>query len=94
MSAVPNGEIVACGHRTPCRDIAEHVGRNNAGELAPAWPSAIANVEVEQGLRQVGWRSRVTGHICECPVYEASPHADSEPVFVVASGSGQGADRG
>lgn len=34
-------------------------------------------------LRQVGWRSKVTGDICDCPVYERSPHANSEPVFVV-----------
>jgi hypothetical protein len=31
---------------------------------------------------QVGWRSRRTGQICECPVYERSPHANSDPVYV------------
>lgn len=33
-------------------------------------------------LIQVGWRSRLTGEICECPVYERSPHANSDPVYV------------
>lgn len=31
---------------------------------------------------QVGWRSRTTGEMCDCPVYEASPHANSDPVLV------------
>lgn len=31
---------------------------------------------------QVGWRSRITGEMCDCPVYESSPHANSEPVMV------------
>jgi hypothetical protein len=31
---------------------------------------------------QVGWRSRKTGELCECPVYESSPHANSDPVMV------------
>lgn len=34
-------------------------------------------------LVQVGWRSKATGVICDCPVYERSPHANSDPVFVV-----------
>ena len=31
---------------------------------------------------QIGWRSRLTGEICDCPVYELSPHANSDPVYV------------
>ena len=31
---------------------------------------------------QVGWRSRTSGVMCDCPVYERSPHADSDPVMV------------
>jgi hypothetical protein len=34
-------------------------------------------------LVQVGWRSKITGEVCDCPVYEMSPHANSEPVFVL-----------
>jgi hypothetical protein len=31
---------------------------------------------------QIGWRHQDTGVMCDCPVYETSPHADSEPVMV------------
>lgn len=31
---------------------------------------------------QVGWRSRTTGEMCDCPVHERSPHANSDPVMV------------
>jgi hypothetical protein len=34
-------------------------------------------------LVQVAWRSKVTGVICDCPVWETSPHATSEPVYVI-----------
>lgn len=36
-------------------------------------------------LIQVGWRSKVTGEMCDCPVYERSPHGNSEPVMVPRS---------
>lgn len=36
----------------------------------------------EQPMVQVGWRSKRTGEMCSCPVYERSPHANSEPVMV------------
>ena len=32
-------------------------------------------------LVQVGWISRTTGVICDCPVYETSPHANYDPVY-------------
>lgn len=31
--------------------------------------------------RQVGWMNPVTGVMCDCPVYETSPHANSVPVY-------------
>jgi hypothetical protein len=31
---------------------------------------------------QIGWRNVDTGIMCDCPVYETSPHATSEPVMV------------
>jgi hypothetical protein len=33
-------------------------------------------------LIQIGWRDRDTGEMCDCPVYEGSPHRNSEPVLV------------
>ena len=36
------------------------------------------------GYVQIGWRSRLTGEICDCPIYERSPHANSDPVYVPA----------
>ena len=32
-------------------------------------------------LIQVGWINRETGVMCDCPVYETSPHADYDPVY-------------
>ncbi len=37
----------------------------------------------QASLVQVGWRSRRTGVVCNCPVYERSPHANSDPVYVL-----------
>lgn len=37
----------------------------------------------EPKLVQVGWRSRTTGEICDCPLGETSPHANSVPVYVM-----------
>lgn len=31
---------------------------------------------------QIGWRNVDTGIMCDCPVYERSPHANSEPVMI------------
>jgi hypothetical protein len=31
----------------------------------------------------VGWRSRATGEICDCPPWESSPHANSDPVYLL-----------
>lgn len=30
---------------------------------------------------QVGWMNPQSGVICDCPVYERSPHANSVPVY-------------
>lgn len=48
----------------------------------------------QASLVQVGWRSRRTGVICDCPTYERSPHADSDPVFMFLGqfGSRDGAE--
>ena len=48
-------------------------GAGNPDSVKPESPELV----------QVGWRSKVTGVICDCPVYERSPHANSEPVYVV-----------
>lgn len=30
---------------------------------------------------QIGWMNPTTGVMCDCPVYELSPHANSVPVY-------------
>lgn len=35
----------------------------------------------DSGLVQVGWMNPKTGVMCDCPVYETSPHANSVPVY-------------
>lgn len=30
---------------------------------------------------QIGWMNPTTGVMCDCPVYERSPHANSVPVY-------------
>jgi hypothetical protein len=30
---------------------------------------------------QIGWMNPETGVMCDCPVYETSPHANSVPVY-------------
>lgn len=46
-------------------------------------PVAVGAGGDKATLVQVGWRSKGTGEICDCPVYETSPHAASEPVYVI-----------
>ena len=46
------------------------IDQEESGEIAPRLKRV-----------QVGWMNPTTGVMCDCPVYETSPHANSVPVY-------------
>jgi hypothetical protein len=45
--------------------------QNTPSDLMPEEPRKV----------QIGWMNPTTGVMCDCPVYETSPHANSVPVY-------------
>lgn len=39
---------------------------------------------MEPVMIHVGWRSRTTGELCDCPAYELSPHTHHDRVEIPA----------
>lgn len=60
------------------------VGAMDNDNDTPAVPSGVERARPtppSDGLVQVGWMNPTTGVMCDCPVYELSPHANSVPVW-------------
>ena len=50
------------------------------GRSASAFPHADGGQQQFRNV-QIGWMNPTTGVMCDCPVYETSPHANSVPVY-------------
>jgi hypothetical protein len=77
---------------TPNADYEGHGGAERRADRPASHPDdcdcfECVNYWLPAPFTQVGWRSRLTGEICDCPVYERSPHADSDPIYVAPPSS-------